>query len=390
MAFSPRASFEVFLDEVDDGAGGLDEALFLRVTEIAPNQPPIARNIQQSLLESDAPVVRLGFSIDPTDDFAVLDLINGDDAFQSGEPFVLPSGAALRFDPETENLFYDPMGAFGDLAFRELATDSFTYTVADGFGGTAQATVFLTIVGEDPTRGSDSADVFDGQNIADVFNGRAGRDTLNGNGGADTLSGGTGTDMVLGGGGRDILSGDGGADTLNGGQGADLLRGGAGRDSLSGDGGRDSLEGGGGRDVLFGGRGRDVIEGGGGKDILEGDNGGDVLEGGREADVLTGGFGRDVFVFAQIRLSDVSHHSSGTEKAAEPGDTISMLLRNRVIGEIHCVDESPQMRGALRLKRRLRHRMDHNPRKQALQIHRPEGLFAISQMDRSGGQSACA
>ncbi|HEB96924.1 MAG TPA: tandem-95 repeat protein, partial [Sedimenticola thiotaurini] len=46
------------------------------------------------------------------------------------------------------NVIYDPGSAFDHLAFGEVATDTFSYTISDGNGGTDTATVTVTIVGE--------------------------------------------------------------------------------------------------------------------------------------------------------------------------------------------------------------------------------------------------
>jgi VCBS repeat-containing protein len=43
---------------------------------------------------------------------------------------------------------YDPNGQFEDLGVGETATDSFTYRVSDGNGGTDSATVTVTITGD--------------------------------------------------------------------------------------------------------------------------------------------------------------------------------------------------------------------------------------------------
>ena len=54
---------------------------------------------------------------------------------------------------------YDPNGAFDTLGAGQTATDSFSYTVADGFGGTAvgQATITITGVNSPPAAVADSA-----------------------------------------------------------------------------------------------------------------------------------------------------------------------------------------------------------------------------------------
>jgi VCBS repeat-containing protein len=42
---------------------------------------------------------------------------------------------------------YDPNGQFEDLAVGERATDSFTYTISDGYGGIDTATVTIRVIG---------------------------------------------------------------------------------------------------------------------------------------------------------------------------------------------------------------------------------------------------
>lgn len=128
-------------------------------------------------------------------------------------------------------LAYDPRGKIESLAAGETAIDSFTYTISDGQGGLASATVIVTIHGatDDPdsvvtgTIDSDTIQTGDG---ADTVFGDAGDDHIDGLGGADSLNGSTG---------HDTLYGSTGSDTLVGGDGADLLFGGGGDDLLIGD-----------------------------------------------------------------------------------------------------------------------------------------------------------
>ena len=46
---------------------------------------------------------------------------------------------------------YDPNGQFDDLVAGQQATDTFTYTISDGHGGTDTASVTITITGVDET-----------------------------------------------------------------------------------------------------------------------------------------------------------------------------------------------------------------------------------------------
>ncbi len=87
---------------------------------------------------------------------------------------------------------------------------------------------------------------------------------------------------------EDIITGGDGKNALNGLLGNDTIRGGGADDTLNGGAGHDSLDGGDGNDLLLGGTGNDRILGGAGNDRIEGGIG---------IDHLTGGAGEDVFVF---------------------------------------------------------------------------------------------
>ncbi|MEM1370141.1 MAG: Ig-like domain-containing protein, partial [Cyanobacteria bacterium P01_H01_bin.15] len=63
-------------------------------------------------------------------------------------PITLPSGAQLTIDDEG-NFTYDPDGQFSFLNGTEVSTDSFSYTVEDATGQTAQAVVSIDINGID-------------------------------------------------------------------------------------------------------------------------------------------------------------------------------------------------------------------------------------------------
>jgi len=63
-----------------------------------------------------------------------------------GSEVILPSGATLTLNANG-SYDYDPNGAFEDLAVGETETDSFTYEISDGNGGTDTATVIVTIAG---------------------------------------------------------------------------------------------------------------------------------------------------------------------------------------------------------------------------------------------------
>ncbi|WP_422050833.1 ExeM/NucH family extracellular endonuclease [Shimia sp.] len=70
---------------------------------------------------------------------------DGDDVFISAVAATSASGASVEF--ADDQISYNPGNLFDGLDDGETATDSFTYTIDDGKGGTAQATVTVAIQG---------------------------------------------------------------------------------------------------------------------------------------------------------------------------------------------------------------------------------------------------
>ncbi len=104
-------------------------------------------------VDDDGMPVRSGSSgkdYDPDqDDFSVSE-VNGE-AGDVGAEIALPSGALLTLNADG-SFDYDPNGQFESLNDGESATDSFTYRIDDGAGGSDTATVTVTIDGvNDPT-----------------------------------------------------------------------------------------------------------------------------------------------------------------------------------------------------------------------------------------------
>lgn len=176
----------------------------------------------------------------------------------------------------------------------KIGPASFTYTVADGKGGTSTSTVSLTttlrkIIG---TAGND---VITGTAIRAQIDGLAGNDTLTAGSAGDTLNGGDGDDI------------------LTGGAGADTIDGAAGNDTIDGKGGNDALSGGAGDDNVIGGTGDDVVSGGDGNDRLRGNAGNDALD---------GGIGTDVAVFAGLQASYSIVTNNGTTTIVDNAPTV--------------------------------------------------------------------
>ncbi|WP_293334115.1 calcium-binding protein [Microcoleus sp. CAWBG58] len=124
----------------------------------------------------------------------------------------------------------------------------------------------LALAGDDFVRGSEDAE---------IINGNAGFDTLIGGLGNDTLRGGKDFDIIYGEGGNDLINGNQGIDIAYGGMGNDFLRGGQGNDALIGESGNDTLIGDVGIDRLWGQEGADLF-------IIR-----------REAGATSGAFGSD-------------------------------------------------------------------------------------------------
>jgi VCBS repeat-containing protein len=129
---------------------------------------------------------------------------------------------------------YTPSAAKLALApAADTPVDSFDYTVSDGHGGTAAATLEIAVT---PT-----GIVWTGTNKGDIKTGTAGNDVLNGGNAGDQIDGGAGDDKIFGNNGNDRLFGGKGNDALDGGNGVDSLNGGSGDNTLTGGRGGDNF-----------------------------------------------------------------------------------------------------------------------------------------------------
>ena len=89
----------------------------------------------------------------------------GNDTDQDGDPLTIigvagtGNGESVSFTSST--VIFDPNGAFEALTSGAMQTESLTYTVSDGNGGTDTANVTVTVIGEneDPVAIDDAADV---------------------------------------------------------------------------------------------------------------------------------------------------------------------------------------------------------------------------------------
>ncbi|ACE83120.1 retention module-containing protein [Cellvibrio japonicus] len=110
-------------------------------------------------------------------------------AVTDGQVITLSSGASLTIHANG-SFSYAANSAYDYLKAGEVATNSFTYTVSDGHGGTSTATATMTIIGMGAgfsTVGTAGNDTIIGSSLADLIIGGAGNDTLTGALGADTF-----------------------------------------------------------------------------------------------------------------------------------------------------------------------------------------------------------
>ncbi|WP_445630825.1 beta strand repeat-containing protein [Nostoc sp. DSM 114167] len=234
-------------------------------------------------------------------------------------------------------------------------SDSFTYTIGDGHGGSSTATVNLTISEiTPPINGTSGADNLTGTVNADSISGLLGNDTLQGLGDSDTLDGGdgndsldggTGTDSLIGGKGNDTYIVDSIGDTITEGlnAGTDLVKSSVswvlgvnlenltltGTDAIDGTGNslNNILTGNTGANILSGEVGNDTLLGGAGNDTLLGGAGNDTLDGGTGADSLNGGVGNDTYIVDSIGDTITEGLNAGTDLVKS---SVSFVLADNV------------------------------------------------------------
>lgn len=139
----------VFSLSDSEGAGPSGRQFTITVQEA--NLAPTAHDTslvanEDSVASGNAPGV-LGNDRDPDDDELSVSAVNGGVGGNVGSQITLDSGALLTLNGNG-SYAYDPNDQFEDLQEGESGSDSFTYTATDGNGGTDQATVSVTIQGQ--------------------------------------------------------------------------------------------------------------------------------------------------------------------------------------------------------------------------------------------------
>jgi VCBS repeat-containing protein len=154
-----------FTYTVKDGAGATSTAT-VTLTITGVNNAPVAvadssatTATQVITATGSAGLLTNDTDIDSGDRAQRVTAVNGT-AASVGSAIALASGAKLTVAVDGSYI-YDPNGAFGTLGAGQTTTDSFSYTVADGFGGTAVGTATITITGvnDTPTAVADNATV---------------------------------------------------------------------------------------------------------------------------------------------------------------------------------------------------------------------------------------
>ncbi|MCR9125636.1 MAG: Ig-like domain-containing protein, partial [Rhodobacteraceae bacterium] len=133
-------------------SGGLTDTATATVTVTAVQDQPVANDDavstdEDTLLQGDVFADNgsgVDFDVDIHDELSVSE-VNGV-AASVGSQITLTSGALLTLDADGK-FDYDPNGFFETLVAGESGTDSFAYTLSDGQGGSAEATVSVTIDG---------------------------------------------------------------------------------------------------------------------------------------------------------------------------------------------------------------------------------------------------
>ena len=197
---------------VSDGDGGTVAALQTLVIDPV-NDAPTAVNDTGTTAQNTALTLPAGTLLandsDIEGDGLVVTGVNG-----ASHGSVSLSGGIVTFTPANG---YSGAAGFG-------------YDISDGHGGTAHATVNVTVVAPS-TPASQYIRLSEG---ADTINYAAATTKLSiaALGGNDRIYGSAFDDSINGGAGNDMLSGGGGKDVLTGGTGADVVLGGAGNDSF--------------------------------------------------------------------------------------------------------------------------------------------------------------
>lgn len=317
ITYTPNADYngaDSFTYQINDGQGGAASAT-VSLTINSVNDVPVAAddafNGTEDIIVTGNLLTNHGSGADSDSDGGTLSVTAGIFTTANGSVTIASNG----------DFTYTPTA-------HHNGSDSFSYTLSDGQGGTDTGLVTLSLaaVNDAPLAVDDS---FSGDMNTAITGNLLGN---NGNGvdsdieddslsvNAQSLSTSHGEVTILANGsftytpttgyfGNDsfnytVNDGNGGSDTgavsitvndttIYGTSGNDTITGSGSGDTIHGLGGNDTLYGELGNDILFGDAGNDTLKGRDGNDSLYGGDGTDYLEGGNENDLLNGGTGTD-------------------------------------------------------------------------------------------------
>lgn len=210
--YTPAPGFfggDAFIYQISDGRGGMDEGR-VEIDVAGVNDPPMAVD---DAIAAGAGGFAFGDVLadngggadsDPDGDPLQVAAVNGM-AAAVGNPLALASGASVTLT--ADGVFvYDPR-----REVDEGFADGFTYDIADGNGGTATASVTVTLAADGPVQsgpieGTEAADVLPAPGADPVV--------IQGLDGDDTILGGPGDDLIIGGAGGDAIAPGGGTDRI--------------------------------------------------------------------------------------------------------------------------------------------------------------------------------
>ena len=166
FSYDPNGAFENlntgeeatdnFSYTIADGNGGTDTAaVTMTIDGVADPSANTAPNAVDDIRRTDEDTVKsagvLWNDSDADNDPLTVTAVNGQTA-NVGTTIALSSGAKLTLNADG-TFSYDPNGAFESLNTGEKTTDNFSYTIADGNGGTGTAAVTMIVDGvTDPFR----------------------------------------------------------------------------------------------------------------------------------------------------------------------------------------------------------------------------------------------
>ncbi|MBD1822859.1 DUF4347 domain-containing protein [Cyanobacteria bacterium FACHB-DQ100] len=162
---SGKSAMDSFTYSISDGRGGISTAT-VSLTITGVNDAPVTVADSATTDEDTTTTISvLSNDYDMDADTFSITQVNGA-AISSGSTITLGSGAKLTIN-SNGTFTYNPNGKFSSLQSGATGSDSFTYTISDGKGGTSTATVSLSITGLTFRERTGTANPFTGLDVGD-------------------------------------------------------------------------------------------------------------------------------------------------------------------------------------------------------------------------------